>query len=221
MHESTKKPCQQDTDKVVEKTQPLKRKELLYSYRDTFKHVYAVRTGAIKTFQIDMNGQERIHGFYLPGEIIGLEAIDAGYYPYSAIALTASSVCEIPFNRLLDYVATFPYLQRQLITTISHRMNQGQYTNAPTSEQRLASFILDMADRLHGNQLYESIDLPMSRYDIGNYLGLAPETVSRMMTRFQQSDLIHAQHKKITLLNVTTLQWIAQDGFSVLAKECN
>lgn len=197
---------------VVKQSQNLKRKELLYSYHDPFKCIFVVSSGAIKTFQIDMNGQERIQNFYLPGEVIGLEAIQTGFYPYSAIAVTASTVCEIPFENLLDYVSDIPALQKHIITTLGYRINQGHYVTAPSAEQRLAAFIIDMSQRLNHDNKHPDIELPMSRYDIGNYLGLAPETISRIFTRFQQAKLLQVQQKKITLMNTSKLQWIAQDG---------
>jgi CRP/FNR family transcriptional regulator len=197
---------------VVKLAQNLKRKELLYSYHDPFKCIFVVSSGTIKTFQIDMNGQERIQNFYLPGEVIGLEAIQTGFYPYSAIAVTASTVCEIPFDNLLDFVADIPALQKHIITTLGYRINQGHYVTAPSAEQRLAAFIIDMSQRLNHDNTHPDIELPMSRYDIGNYLGLAPETISRIFTRFQQAKLLHVQQKRITLTNPSKLQWIAKDG---------
>lgn len=211
-HLLEREPHQCKLNPVAKQSLQLKRKELLYSYRDTFKCIYAVNAGAVKTFQIDMNGQERILNFYLPGEVIGLEAIQTGYYPYSAIAMTPATLCEIPFNDLLDYISDYPALQRHIITTLGYRINQGQYITAPGAEQRLAAFILDINNRVNDKDNQNTLELAMSRYDIGNYLGLAPETISRIFTRFQQAALIQVQQKKITLLNASKLQWIAQDG---------
>lgn len=211
-HLPEREPHQCKLNPVAKQSLQLKRKELLYSYRDTFKCIYAVNAGAVKTFQIDMNGQERILNFYLPGEVIGLEAIQSGYYPYSAIAIAPTTLCEIPFNHLLDYIADYSALQRHVIITLGYRINQGQYVTAPGAEQRLAAFILDINKRINHDNQHACMELPMSRYDIGNYLGLAPETISRIFTRFQHAELIQVQQKKISLLNTTKLQWIAQDG---------
>lgn len=213
-HATTCTPTQLSINPAVSHSTSLKRKELLFSYRDHFKCVYAVHSGAIKTFQVEMNGQERINHFYLPGELIGLEAFQLGHYPHSAIALTTSTVCEIPFDHLLEIVATNSALQKHLITTFSERISQSQYVTAPTAEQRLAAFVLDMSKRLKNLKSPCDIELPMSRYDIGNFLGLAPETISRLFTRFQQSNLLKVQNKKITLTDRESLQWVAQDGLS-------
>lgn len=211
MHK-TASACQHPKAPVVTRTHTLKRRELLYSYRDDFKCLFAVNSGALKTFHIDMNGQERIHQFYLPGEIIGLEAIHLGYHPYSAIALKPASVCDIPFDNLTNFIAATPNLQKQLFTSLSHRINVSHYVTASTAEQRLAGFLQDICHRLHHHTAHVEFELPMSRYDIGNYLGLAPETISRLFTRFQQAELINVQNKKIQLIDPNKLQWIAQEG---------
>lgn len=207
-------PCTHQKTPVVTQTNELKRREILYSYRDEFKCLFAVNTGALKTFEIDMNGQERIHQFYLPGEIIGLEAIHLGYHPYSAIALTPSTVCEVPFDNLTNFIAATPTLQKQLFRSLSHRINVNHYVTASTAEQRLAGFLQDIWKRQHHHRSDAAFELPMSRYDIGNYLGLAPETISRLFTRFQQANLIHVQNKKICIIDHDKLQWTAQEGMS-------
>lgn len=212
--EQAKEVCKHQQTPVVTHTHELKRREILYSYRDDFKCLFAVNYGALKTFHIDMNGQERIHQFYLPGEIIGLEAIHVGHHPYSAIALTSSSVCEIPFDNLTNFIAATPNLQKQLFNALSHRINVSHYVTASTAEQRLAGFLQDVCQRLHHHDATAAFELPMSRYDIGNYLGLAPETVSRLFTRFQQAALIQVQNKKIHIIDRNKLQWIAQEGMN-------
>lgn len=209
--------CPNQPSNIARQTLPLKRKEVLYSYHDPFQCVYVIHAGAIKTFQIDIHGQERIQHFYLPGEIIGLEAIETGSYPYTAIALTQTIVCEIPFENLMTTIAGRSQLQKSFVVSLAERINQGQYVNAPAAEQRLAAFLLDMRKRMHQDAQHE-IELPMSRYDIGNYLGLAPETISRIFTRFQQAKLVHVQNKKVSLTNMASLQWIAQDGVSCIEK---
>lgn len=213
-HKISPTSCEHRTTPVVTRTHDLKRRELLYSYRDDFNCLFAVNSGALKTFHIDMNGQERIHQFYLPGEIIGLDAIHVGHHPYSAIALTQASVCEIPFDNLTNFIAATPNLQKQLFTSLSHRINVNHYVTASTAEQRLAGFLQDINNRLQHHSTQAEFELPMSRYDIGNYLGLAPETISRLFTRFQQAALINVQNKKIHLIDPNKLQWIAQEGMN-------
>lgn len=199
---------------VLKHTSELKCRELLYSYHDPLKSIYVIKAGAIKSFQIDLNGQERILNFYLPGEVIGLEAIQTGFYPYSAIALSKTLVCEIPYESLLDYIADYRELQRHIVKVLGFRINQGQYIINHHAEQSLAAFILDIAARLHQEQVTLAFELPMSRYDIGNYLGLAPETVSRLFTRFQSAGLLQVQNKKIKIISADKLRWVSQEGLA-------
>lgn len=204
--------CQVASEPLIDHVINLKRRESLYSYRDDFKCVYAVRRGAIKTYQIGVDGVELIQQFYLPGEIIGLDAISLGYYPYSAMALVDSSVCVVAFDNLLNATAGYPLLQREMIDIMSQQINAGDYVAAPTADQRVAAFLLDMYARSRSTYANDEIELSMSRYDIGNYLGLAPETISRILTKFQQHNLIIAQHKLIKFLDRDKLLWIAQEG---------
>lgn len=194
--------------------QVLKRRESLYSYRDSFSSIYAIASGAIKTFQIDVEGKERIHQFYLPGEILGFEAIHPNYFPLSAMAITNTKVCRISYERLIDFVTIHPHLFRRLMESVSQRFNFGVYVTAATAEQRMASFLLELCGRIPNNLSTQDVDLCMSRQDIGNYLGLAAETISRVLSRFKNRKLIVITNKKINVLDSVKLQWIAQDGLA-------
>lgn len=197
---------------LVRKKHKLKHKELLYSYRDQFANVYAVKAGGLKTYHVDADGQERIHQFYLAGEILGFEAIYTDYYPFSAIAIASDTVvCEIPYESLLGYVYSYPELHRKILYFMSQRYTFGLYITAPSAEQRLAAFLLELSGRLHAQEQRQEFSLSMSRQDIGNYLGLAAETVSRLFTRLQQSNIISANNRKIKILEMRKLQWLAQD----------
>ena len=202
--------CKHPSNPIKQQSQHVKRNESLYTECDTFKCVYAVSSGAMKTFHIDLNGQEHVRNFYLPGEIIGLEGIQPGYYPYSATAIQDSVVCEIPFEELLTFIAEEPALQREFISTLGQRINQGNYLNTTTAEQRVAAFIIDLITRLNCNNTQLEVELPMSRSDIGSYLGLAHETVSRIFTRFQKANYIAVKSKMISILNIEQLRQITQ-----------
>lgn len=202
--------CKHACNPVKQQSQHIKRHESLYSECNAFKCVYAVRSGAIKTFQINLNGQEHVRNFYLPGEIVGLEGIQSGYYPYSAIAIQDSVVCEVSFEELLTFIADEPALQREFISSLGQRINQGNYLNTTTAEQRVAAFIIDLITRLNCNNTQLAVELPMSRSDIGSFLGLAHETVSRIFTRFQQANYIAVKSKRISILNIEQLKQITQ-----------
>lgn len=190
----------------------LKRQETLYSYHDAFHSIYAVCSGAVKTVHIDLEGNQQIQQFYFPGEILGFDAIYPNYHPFSAITVTASEVCKISYNTLMNFTSLNNQFYPQLISQISQRYNFGLYVNSYSAEQRLACFLLELIKRLDINEERLEFDILMSRQDIGYYLGLATETISRVLTRFQQRHLIEAAHKKMKICNIQGLQWIAQGG---------
>lgn len=184
----------------------LKRKERLFSSNDAFTSIYAIHSGAMKTFHLDFSGQERIHQFYLPGELLGFEAVYSNYYPLSAVAMVNTSVCQVPYERLLQFVFSRPEWHRRIISMISQRFNFGQYIASLTAEQRIAAFLVEMSRRLFVDGESVEFELVMSRQDIGYYLGLATETVSRVFTRFKQTNFIAINNKKIALIEMDKLQ---------------
>lgn len=190
----------------------LKRQETLYSYHDTFHSIYAVSSGAIKTVHIDLEGNQHIQQFYFQGEILGFDAIHPTHHPFSAISVTSSEICKIPYSSLMNFMSLNHQFYTQLIAKISQRFNFGLYVNSYSAQQRLACFLLELTKRLNIDKTTLELELLMSRQDIAHYLGLATETISRVLTRFQQKNIIEIAHKKIKIIDIDALQWIAQDG---------
>ena len=197
-------------DAIVKRSRPLKKGEVQFRQRDTFNSVYAVRSGSLKTFNITDCGEEQITGFHLPSEFVGLSAMDTEQYPVSAIALETTSICEIPFERLDELSVTLPQLRRQLMRIMSREIRDEQQMllllSKKNADERIATFLINLSARFRarGYSPYQ-FRLAMSRNEIGNYLGLAVETVSRVFTRFQQNDLLKAEGKEIHLLNLIEL----------------
>lgn len=197
-------------DAIVKRSRPLKKGEFLFRQSDTFNSVYAVRSGSLKTFNITDCGEEQITGFHLPSEFVGLSAMDTEQYPVSAIALETTSICEIPFERLDELSVTLPQLRRQLMRIMSREIRDEQQMllllSKKNADERIATFLINLSARFRarGYSPYQ-FRLAMSRNEIGNYLGLAVETVSRVFTRFQQNDLLKAEGKEIHLLNLIQL----------------
>jgi CRP/FNR family transcriptional regulator, anaerobic regulatory protein len=183
----------------------------LYRDGDAFEYLYAVRSGAFKTVGVSHHGDEKITGFHLAGELLGLEAISAGRYSYSAVALEDSEVCAIPFAALEKLSLTVPALQHQLFRVLSGDISRDQglmlLLGSMTAEQRLAAFLLSLSRRYQ--RLGFAADrfiLRMTRDEIGNYLGLTLETVSRLLSRFQKEGLIGVHQREIELKNVDKLR---------------
>ena len=178
----------------------------LYRSGDALDALYAVRSGAFKTVSVSRGGVEKITGFHLPGELMGLEAISTERHNYDAVALEDSEVCVIPFARLQALALRIPELQRQLFRLLSRDITRDQglmlLLGSMTAEQRLAAFLLSLSRRYQRlGYAGDCFNLRMTREDIGNYLGLTMETVSRLMSRFQREGLIAAQHREIEFKN--------------------
>ena len=193
-------------DTIIDKSRPLKKGEHLFRQGDAFSSVYAIRAGSVKSYSITDDGEEQITGFFFPGELVGLSAYDTSVYPVSVKILETTTVCEIPFERLDELSGHMPELRRQLLRTMSKEICNDQQMmmllSKKNAEQRVASFLLKLSQRFHERGYSASFfRLSMSRNEIGNYLGLAVETISRIFTRFQSLGLIHVDGKEVEILD--------------------
>jgi len=182
----------------------------LYRNGDTFETLYAVRSGAFKSVGISREGKEKITGFHLPGEMLGLEAISPGRHAYDAVALEDSEVCVIPFAELEALAASTPALQRKLFRALSSDISRDQglmlLLGSMSAEQRLAAFLLSLSRRYQrlGFSANRFV-LRMTRDELGNYLGITLETVSRLMSRFQREGLVSVRQREIELNDIERL----------------
>jgi len=185
----------------------------LYHSGDRFESLYAVRSGAFKTVGVSREGTEKITGFHLPGELLGLDAINGGRHGYNAVALEDSEVCIIPFAQLEQMALTLPALQHQLLRLVSGDISRDHglmlLLGSMTAEQRLAAFLLSLARR-HQRLGYagDRFLLRMTREEIGNYLGLTLETVSRLLSRFQREGFIAVHQRDVEILGKDLLMEI-------------
>ncbi len=193
-------------DEIVKRGRPLKKGDYLFRQGDNFSSVFAVRSGALKTFSLSDTGEEQITGFHLPSELVGLSGMDNELYPVSAQALETTSICEIPFDRLDDLSVQLPQLRRQLMRLMSREIRDDQQMmlllSKKTADERIATFLVNLSARFRARGFSANqFRLSMSRNEIGNYLGLAVETVSRVFTRFQQNNLLEAEGKEVRILD--------------------
>lgn len=193
---------------------PLRRGSHVFHIGDTFRAIYAIGSGSVKTYTITEDGYEQVTGFHLAGEIIGLDAICTEQHPCGARTLETTTVCEIPFNRLEEICLEMPGLGHQLLRIMSREISaDGELLTLlgkKSAEERLAALLLSLSSRFQKRGLSpREFHLSMSRNDIGNYLGLAVETVSRLFSRFQQQGLILARHKHIRLEDMEQLKELA------------
>ncbi|SFB35683.1 fumarate/nitrate reduction transcriptional regulator Fnr [Azotobacter beijerinckii] len=193
-------------NEIVKRGKPIKKGEFLFRQGDGFGSVFAVRSGSLKTFSVSDNGEEQITGFHLPSELVGLSGMDSDSCPVSAQALETTSVCEIPFERLDELALQLPQLRRQLMRVMSREIRDDQQMmlllSKKTADERIATFLINLSSRFRARGFSANhFRLAMSRNEIGNYLGLAVETVSRVFSRFQQNELIAAEGKEVTIIN--------------------
>src|SRR4030067_1823244 len=113
-------------DRIIKRRRPVHRGEHLFRAGEPFQSIYAVRSGSVKTYTVSEDGGEQVTGFHLPGELFGLDAINAGRHPCSAIALEATSVCEVPFDRLEELGREVPSLPRQMLRIMSKEILHDQ-----------------------------------------------------------------------------------------------
>jgi CRP/FNR family transcriptional regulator, anaerobic regulatory protein len=197
-------------DQIATARRRVARGASLYHGGDGFESLYAVRSGAFKTVCVSRQGDEKVTGFHLPGELLGLEAISSGRHGYSAVALEDSDVCVLPFVSLEKMALAVPALQHQLLRLVSGDISRDQglmlLLGSMSAEQRLAAFLLSLSRR--HKRLGYSADrfvLRMTREEIGNYLGLTLETVSRLFSRFHREGLIAVQQRDVELKSADQL----------------
>lgn len=200
-------------DQLVKRIKPLKKGEYLYHTGDEFKGLYAIQSGALKTMGLTVDGKEQVTGFHLDGELVGMDAVDINQHPCNAIALENTEVCLIPFDKLESLAQEIPRLMHDLARIMSREILREENTlfmlGSSTAEQRLALFLLNLYRRqLKRGGAENHLKLQMTRQDIGNYLGLAFETVSRHLNHFQDEKLLRIENRKITLLDLAELEAI-------------
>jgi CRP/FNR family transcriptional regulator len=207
-----------DVDKlnsIVQRSKPLQRGDYLYRANSEFHSVFAIRSGAVKAVTLNDNGDEQITGFYLPGEIVGLDGLSDNKYTNSVLALETSSVCEIPFHRFEELSAKIPNLQRRFLQLMSREITEDQriigLLSKSNAEARIASLLISISSRNSRRNLSASeFALPMTRTDISNFLGLRIETVSRLFARLQKSEVISIDKKDVFIKDMNALQQIAK-----------
>ena len=187
------------------------RGDYLYRSGDKFQSLYAIRKGSFKTQVLHEDGREQVTGFQMTGEIIGLDAICTDHHTCDAVAMESSEVCELPFNKLEALSRELPSLQRHLHKIMSREIVRDQgimlLLGSMRAEERLAVFLLNLSQRFAVRGLSPTqFQLRMSRQEIGSYLGLKLETVSRAFSQFQSSGLISVNTRSIELIDLPGLR---------------
>jgi len=178
---------------------------------DAFQKVYAVKSGMYKSINVDTEGHEHIIGFHLPGELIGLDAIYPKAYRNTTVAVTTSVLCELEYDQLTALSTEIPALQQQFLRLLSKGINDSNaFHKEQTAEQKLTGFVYNLAKRYEARGYSASeLVLVMTRQDIASHLGMAAETISRLLKRLQSKQVLAINSREITILDEPALLALA------------
>ncbi|WP_322042147.1 helix-turn-helix domain-containing protein [Paraburkholderia sp. J67] len=189
----------------------VRRGDALYRAGDAFDTLYAVRSGSLKTVMAHRDGREQVTGLRLAGDPLGIDGISTEAHSWSAVALEDSSVCIIPYSALKHLCRETGAMQDRLNRLMSEQLiresSQMMVLGSLSADERVAAFLLDVSER-NGQRgySYAEFNLRMTREDMGSYLGMTLETVSRTLSRFQKRGLIDAQGKLIRIIDIEGLR---------------
>ena len=198
-------------DDMVSTRRRIKRGDHLYRAGEAFDAIYAIRSGFFKTDVLLEDGRDQVTGFQMAGELLGLDGISTEHHTCNAIALEDSEICAIPFSRLEGLSREIHTLQHHFHKVMSREIVRDHgvmmLLGTMRAEERLAAFLLNLSQRFTARGFsHAEFYLRMTREEIGSYLGLKLETVSRAFSRFQEEGHIAVQQKHIRILNVNGLK---------------
>ena len=201
-------------DSIVQRNKLIEKGVKVYAIGEPFTHIFAIRTGYLKSYSISESGDEQITGFHLPGEIVGLEGINTGTHTGFAEALIPSQVCSIPYDKLDNLNSVIDGLRQTMFKIMSQEITHNYelmlLLNQKTADEKIATFLLNLSARESlGKGFSKEFVLPMTRTDMANYLGLALETVSRIMGKLVKNDIISVNHRQVTIHKVENLSELA------------
>lgn len=195
---------------IVGRRKTLNRGDYLYRAGERFRGILAVKSGSAKTVAEDGQGREYMTGLMLPGELLGFDALATDVHKCSAVALETLSYCELPADRLDELCERVPNLLRELFRHAGARLDEETaqaITTRQPAEERVAAFLLNLSERLESRG-FSPVDfrLSLTRQEIGNYLGLALETVSRVLQGLQAAGLISIRNRDVRILDRQALR---------------
>ncbi len=198
-------------DKLVATRIKIKQGEPLFSLGDEFTSLYAIRTGVFKTCLLTADGREQVTGFQLAGEIVGLDGIVNDRHNCNAIALEDADVCVMPFSKVEDFSREFPVLQHHMHKIMSREIVRENgvmmLLGNMRAEERLAAFLLNLSQRLHARGFSQTeVILRMTREEIGSYLGLKLETISRTFSKFNRDGIIEVKQRYVRIIDADALK---------------
>ena len=202
-------------DSLVTTRRKVTRGGHLFSSGDPFTSLFAIRTGFFKTSMSTPDGRDQVTGFQMAGEIIGLDGLAQGQYSCDAIALEDAEVCVMPFERVEELSRVIPPLQQHVYRVMGREIVREHgvmmLLGSMRAEERLAAFLLNLVQRLHtrGFSQHELV-LRMTREEIGSYLGMKLETVSRTFSKFAEAGIVEVKQRHVRILDTVALERMTQ-----------
>jgi len=193
-------------EEIINRGTSISKGEFLSQAGDQFLSIWAVSSGSFKAYTLAEDGDINITGFYFPGELIGLDAISTGEHNNYVKALETSAVCKVPFEKLDDLSGEIKSLRKQMLKIMSNELIDDQnllmLLSRKNASERMAAFILSLSLRFKQRGFSEkAFNLTMTRSDIANYLGLAIETVSRLLTQLQKDNILKIEDKLVEIID--------------------
>jgi len=198
-------------DNLIGRERRLRKDQPLFVAGSPFRALYALRAGAVRTTIVAEHGRAQVAGYHIPGEIIGTDGIATAHHVCAAVAVIETEICAIPFERLEALAQSIPGLQRNLYRLLSRELGNHHermlVLGSMDARERLASFLLDLSERYRRRaQSACELTLHLSREELGSYLGLKLETVSRAFSRLQAAGALQVQGRDIKLLDLPALR---------------
>jgi CRP/FNR family transcriptional regulator, anaerobic regulatory protein len=200
-------------EEIVQTRRKIKKGDALFFHGDKFSNLYAIRTGFFKTTVTSQDGREQVTGFQMAGEVVGLDGIVNDQHTCNAIALEDAEVCVLPFERIEELSREISALQRNVHKIMSREIVRENgvmlLLGSMRAEERLAAFLLNLVQRLHARGFSPlELVLRMTREEIGNYLGLKLETVSRTFSKFVDDGILEVKQRNVRILKPNALKEI-------------
>ncbi len=199
---------------IIQSSKTVNKGQTLFRNGDPFDALYVVHAGIFKSTIEDKSGKEKIIQFHLPGEVVGLDGIYDSRYQTTVTALNSGAYCQIPFGDLLQAAQSYPELQKQLFRLMSKNLNSCERQHGELSAPaKLAAFFLSLARRFRERGFSPmEFDLPISQRDMANFLGMAEETLSRLLKKLHNQGILEYKRHHLKILDMDALQALAGEG---------
>lgn len=204
-------------EQLVDKLPSLDKGELLFQTGDKFKSLYAIKAGMIKIFSVTETAEEIIHGFYLPGDVVGSEALSERVHLFNAVAQDVTSVCAIEVDHLQDFTSVVPNLYSHILSIMSRDIIDSRHHNEvltkKSADQRVAYFLWSMVERYQVRGYhFMQFRLNILHKEVASFLNLTPETVSRVLAKMARSNVLSWKKKEVLVFDIDSLQKLAAEG---------